>query len=353
MMATTAQSKQILETPLEKCPGGFEDLVLRHLHYSIAKDYSRVGEADWYRAVSLAVKDLIVERMIDSQREFDQADAKRVYYLSMEFLVGRSLDNNLANLGLTEQCRLFLKGRGIDLERLLEYEPDPALGNGGLGRLAACFLDSMASLGIPGYGYGINYEFGLFKQEIDNGYQYERPDQWQPAYSPWLIARPEEACLIPLWGRVERSLDRRGDYNPMWLDWRMIVGVPHDLPIVGFGGQTVNLLRLYSGRASDYFDVGVFNTGDYFKAVEQKILSETISKILYPSDSIATGRELRLQQEYFFVACAIRDIVRRYLGRHKGFAEFADKVAIQLNDTHPALAVAELMRLLVDEYDVE
>jgi starch phosphorylase len=235
----------------------------------------------------------------------------------------------------------------------LEHEPDPALGNGGLGRLAACFLDSMASLGIAGYGYGINYEFGLFKQEIDNGYQLEQPDGWNPDYSPWLIARPDEACLIPLYGRVEDSTDRSGQYNPMWLDWRAIVGVPHDLPIVGFGGHTVNFLRLYSARASDHFDIHLFNAGDYIKAVDEKIASETISKVLYPSDSIAVGRELRLQQEYFFVACAIRDIVHRYLKHHEDFDAFPKKVAIQLNDTHPALAVAELMRILVDEHDLD
>jgi starch phosphorylase len=330
----------------------FENLVLRHVRYSIARDRTQLCEADWYKAVSLAVRDLTVERMVATRSAFDRADAKRVYYLSMEFLVGRSLDNNLANLELTQRCRQMLSRQGIDLDRILEYEPDPALGNGGLGRLAACFLDSMASLGIPGYGYGINYEFGLFKQEIDNGYQLERPDQWEPAYSPWLIARPEEACLVPLYGRVEKSIGRAGNYNPRWLDWRVIIGVPHDLPIVGYGGRTVNLLRLYSARASEYFDIRIFNEGDYFKAVEQKIISETISKVLYPSDSMAAGRELRLQQEYFFVACAIRDIVYQYLRLNKGFGAFADKVAIQLNDTHPALAIAELMRLLVDECDV-
>lgn len=275
------------------------DLVQRHIRYSVAKDRAQLTEADWYKAVALAVRDLIIERMIATQMAFDRVDAKRVYYLSMEFLIGRSLDNNLANLNLTRECRELLNSQGIDLDQLLEHEPDPALGNGGLGRLAACFLDSMASLGIAGYGYGINYEFGLFKQEIDNGYQLEQPDGWNPDYSPWLIARPDEACLIPLYGRVEDSTDRSGQYNPMWLDWRAIVGVPHDLPIVGFGGHTVNFLRLYSARASDHFDIHLFNAGDYIKAVDEKIASETISKVLYPSDSIAVGRELRLQQEYF------------------------------------------------------
>jgi glycogen phosphorylase len=329
------------------------DLVQRHIRYSIARDRAQLTEADWYKAVALAVRDLIIERMIATQEAFDRADAKRVYYLSMEFLIGRSLDNNLANLNLTRECRELLASQGIDFDQLLEHEPDPALGNGGLGRLAACFLDSMASLGIAGYGYGINYEFGLFKQTIDNGYQLEQPDGWNPDYSPWLIARPEEACLVPLYGRVKHSIDRAGHYNPMWLDWRAVVGVPHDLPIVGFGGRTVNLLRLYSARASDHFDIHLFNAGDYIKAVDEKIASETISKVLYPSDAIAVGRELRLQQEYFFVACAIRDIVHGYLKHHDGFDAFPRKVAIQLNDTHPALAVAELMRILVDEHDLD
>lgn len=195
-MATTGKlsnnTKAALNSSAEPRAQNFEDLVLRHIRYSIARDSTQLCEADWYKAVSLAVRDLIVERMIAAQSAFDRADAKRVYYLSMEFLVGRSLDNNLANLELTQQCRAMLGRRGIDLDRILEYEPDPALGNGWLGRLAACFLDSMASLGIAGYGYGINYEFGLFKQEIDNGYQLEQPDQWEPAYSPWLIARPRK-----------------------------------------------------------------------------------------------------------------------------------------------------------------
>ena len=331
----------------------FESLVDRHLRYSVAKERANLSDTDWYRVVALAVRDLTVERMLESQAAFTRADAKRVYYLSMEFLVGRSLDNNLVNLGLAGQCRELLAAHGVDLDRIVEHEPDAALGNGGLGRLAACFLDSMASLGIAGYGYGINYEFGLFKQEIDNGYQVEQPDHWDADYSPWLLARPEESCIVPIYGRVERSVDRRGNYNPMWLEWRVIIGVPYDLPIVGYGGRTVNWLRLYSARASDHFDMRVFNEGDYFKAVEQKITSETISKVLYPSDSMAAGRELRLQQEYFFVACAIRDIVRNYLRSHDSLDRLADHIAIQLNDTHPALAVAELMRLLVDEYDLE
>jgi glycogen phosphorylase len=241
---------------------------------------------------------------------------------------------------------------GVDLENVEESEPDAALGNGGLGRLAACFLDSLATLEMPGYGIGINYEYGLFKQEIINGYQKEKPDSWLANGTPWEIERPDEASIIPVYGRIEHTVDRAGQYNPMWMDWKVVIGVPHDMPVVGYGGKTVNFLRLYSARASNEFDMQIFNDGDYFKAVEQKMASETISKVLYPSDSVKAGHELRLLQEYFLVACAIRDIVRRYLQNHASWDAFASKVAIQLNDTHPTLAVAELMRMLVDEHDL-
>ena len=234
-----------------------------------------------------------------------------------------------------------------------DSEQDAALGNGGLGRLAACFLDSLATLGMPACGYGINYEYGLFKQEIDNGYQREKPENWLAQSSPWEIARPDEACFVPVYGRIEHATDRKGGYNPMWMDWKVLVGIPYDMLISGYGGKTVNLLRLYSARSSHDFDMQIFNDGDYFKAVEQKIASETISKVLYPSDAIVAGRELRLIQEYFLVACAMRDIVRRFERNHDTFRDFASKVAIQLNDTHPALTVAELMRVLVDEKDLE
>ena len=234
-----------------------------------------------------------------------------------------------------------------------ESEADAALGNGGLGRLAACFLDSLATLGMPGYGYGINYEYGLFKQEIDNGYQREKPDNWLAQGTPWEIARPDEACLVPVYGRIEHGVDRDGDYNPMWMDWKVLIGVPYDLLIPGYGGQTVNFLRLYSARSSRDFDMQIFNDGDYFKAVEQKIASETISKVLYPSDAIrrrpgaaAGARVLSRRLRRPGHRPEIRaDTTRR-------FRDFPAKVAIQLNDTHPALAVAELMRILVDEKEL-
>jgi len=326
--------------------------ILRHVTYSLGARVEQVPPREMFPAVALAVRDQLVERLLQTHERYQQADAKRLYYLSMEFLVGRSLRNNLVNLGLLEPCRQALAGLGIDFDEVEENEVDAALGNGGLGRLAACFLDSLATLDMPGFGYGINYEYGLFKQEIQNGEQVEAPDNWRTYHSPWMIERPQDAVLVPLYGRIEHGRDRRGIYNPMWLDWKVVIGVPHDMPIVGYGGRTVNYLRLYSARASREVDMAIFNEGDYLTAVQQKVTSETISKVLYPSESVASGQELRLTQEYFLVACAVRDIVRRYLGDHDGFEPFPDKVAIQLNDTHPTLALVELMRVLVDEHDL-
>jgi glycogen phosphorylase len=331
----------------------FRALIEHHLRFTLAKRRIQLTKADWYRATAMVVRDLLVEKMIATETRFERRHAKKVYYLSVEFMIGRSLENNLYNLGLIEVCREVLAENGFDLQLLFDYEPDAALGNGGLGRLAACFLDSLATLDMPGYGYGINYEYGLFRQEIRDGHQVELPDAWQRETSAWLVERPEESCLIPVYGRIEHRSDNHGEYKPTWVDWRMISGVPSDLPIVGYGGRAVNYVRLYSARSSSEFDMQIFNAGDYMRAVEQKMVSETISKVLYPSDSIQAGRELRLLQEYFFVACAIRDIIRGFLRRGEVLADFPDKVAIQLNDTHPALAIAELMRLFVDEYELE
>src|SRR5215475_13571848 len=330
-----------------------EESICHHVRYSLAKAWQSLSKRDLFVAVALAVRDRMVDRMFETAAQYRKADAKRLYYLSMEFLIGRLLGTNLQNLGLLEVCQEALLRMGVDLEELRESESDPALGNGGLGRLAACFLDSLATLGMPGYGYGINYDYGLFKQEIENGYQKEKPDHWRAYGTPWLIERPDEACIIPIGGRIEHSADRKSNYNPMWLDWKVMIGVPYDMPIVGYGGRTVNYLRLYSAVSSAEFDMQIFNRGDYIKAVEQKISSETVSKVLYPATSDDAGKELRVIQEYFLVACAIRDIVRRYQKTHINFDQFADKVAIQLNDTHPALTVAELMRIMVDENDLE
>ncbi|VFQ42947.1 glycogen/starch/alpha-glucan phosphorylase [Desulfoluna butyratoxydans] len=324
--------------------------ISQHLRYSLGTPEKHATLPSLYEATALAVRDHLIDKMMETEARYEKKKAKRVYYLSLEFLMGRSLGNNLYNLGLFEDFAQSLTDMGADIDEVRAQEHDAALGNGGLGRLAACFLDSMATLGLAGYGYGINYEFGLFKQEIDNGYQKEKPDNWLGDGTPWQITRPQEQCIIPVYGRIVHAKDRDGNYNPMWMDWKTLIGVPHDMPVAGYGGNTVNTLRLYAAKSSDDFDMDIFNTGDYLRAVEQKMTSETVSKVLYPSDAMESGRELRLVQEYFFVACAIRDIVNRHLKNYKTFNTFADRVAIQLNDTHPALAVAELMRLLVDEH---
>jgi starch phosphorylase len=326
--------------------------ILRHVNHSLGICAEALQPREAFRAVSLAIRDLMVERSLTTDASFRRSDAKRLYYLSLEFLIGRSLRNNLVNLGLLNLCNEVLLELGVDFAEAEEQETDAALGNGGLGRLAACFLDSLATLGMPGFGYGINYEYGLFRQEIRNNQQVEMPDNWRTYDTPWQIQRPQDAVFVSLYGHVEHTMDRDGNYNPMWLDWKVVIGVPCDMPIVGYGGRTVNYLRLYSARASQEFDMTIFNEGDYLNAVQQQVELETISKVLYPSDSVEAGRELRLIQEYFLVACAVRDIVRRYQQNHSGFDQFPEKVAIQLNDTHPALTVAELMRILVDENDI-
>ena len=328
---------------------GLQRSIAWHLRYSLGKNWADRHNRDLFRCLSLAVRDRLVERLLATESRYQAQGVKRLYYLCIEFLIGRSLENNLYNLEIYQECGEAFRALGADLGEILEMENDAALGNGGLGRLAACFLDSLATLGLPGFGYGINYEFGLFRQEIDNGYQREKPEQWKAEAAPCQIERRDEACLIPLYGRIVHDIDMNGDYNPMWMDWQVIIGVPFDIPIAGYGRETVNYLRLYEARGSSEFDIRIFNEGDYFQAVQQKINSENITKILYPSDMMEPGRELRLVQEYFLVACALKDIVRRYRLQHQDWTEFPQKVAIQLNDTHPALAVAELMRILVDE----
>ncbi len=326
-----------------------EESIYRYARYTLGKKWEDLSKRDILLALTLAVREQLLDRMLETEERYARADAKRLYYLSLEFLIGRSLENNLCNIGLLDLGRKTLGKLGFDFEEVEECEPDAALGNGGLGRLAACFLDSMATLGMPGYGYGINYEFGLFQQEIQNGYQKEKPDHWLAHGIPWKIERPDEDCHIPVFGRIEQAEDG----STSWVDRKVIIGVPCDMPIVGYGSRTVNILRLYSARSSEEFDIDIFNQGDYVKAVEQKINTETISKVLYPSDSVLSGRRLRLMQEYFLVACSIKDIIKNYEKGHATFDEFSSKVAIQLNDTHPALAVAELMRTLIDDKGLE
>ena len=328
------------------------DAIHHHLKYSLGKSRENCSQGELFLAVGLALRDRLVDHMWETEARYHKTEAKRLYYLSMEFLIGRSLDTNLANMGIVDLYRELLEEMGVELEDVLESESDAALGNGGLGRLAACFLDSLATLGMPGYGYGINYEYGLFKQQIESGYQKEQPDCWGSFGSPFLLPHPYDACLIPLYGRVERQYTPDGTPVWRWVDCKAVYGVPYDLPITGYGGRTVNLLRLYSAKSSSEFDMQVFNRGDYLKAMEGQIATEMISKVLYPSDSVDVGRELRLVQEYFLVACALDDIIKTYLKSHDSFDDFPAKVAIQLNDTHPSLAVAELMRRLLDEHEL-
>jgi starch phosphorylase len=329
------------------------DSIARHLKYTVGVTQQDARRNDVLNALAFSIRDRLIDGIEETEARYNDAGAKRLYYLSMEFLVGQSLENNLRNLHLYDEAVAALTDLGHDLSSLFDAEADAGLGNGGLGRLAACFLDSLATLGMPGFGYGINYEYGLFRQEIKGGSQREQPDAWMTGETPWLIERKAEACIIPLYGRVEDSRDLQGRYNPMWVDWQVVIGVPNDLPIVGYGGKTVNCLRLFTARAPQDFDMAMFNTGDFQKAVEQKVRAETISKVLYPSDAIAEGKELRLIQEYFLVACAVRDLVRRFEATGRPIEEFADAVGVQLNDTHPAMAVAELMRLLIDEKELE
>src|SRR5438270_4187124 len=323
-----------------------------HLLYSLAKDQYSATLRDRFMSLAMTVRDRLIERWISTQQRYYKKDAKRVYYLSAEFLMGRALANNLINLGLYDVARDAMRMLNLDLADLLEQEVDAGLGNGGLGRLAACFLDSMATLDIPGYGYGIRYEFGMFDQEIKEGWQVEKPDEWLRLGNPWEAPRPEYGVPVRFGGQIEEHSDDHGHFKVRWTGGEQVVGMPYDTPIAGYGCNTVNTLRLWRARASQDFDLRYFNEGDYEKAVLDKNRSETISKVLYPSDLKMFGKELRLKQQYFFVACSLHDIVRRHLVAYPSLDNFADKVAIQLNDTHPAVAIPELMRIFVDEHGI-
>jgi glycogen phosphorylase len=306
---------------------------------------------DRFFALAYTVRDRLFHRWIATHRKYYEVDARRVYYLSAEYLMGRSLASNLDALGLTEKARGALADLGLSLEEVLGEEEDAGLGNGGLGRLAACFLDSMATLQLPAMGYGLRYEFGIFDQVIRDGQQVERPDEWLKYGYPWEIERPEYTYEVKFGGHTERVPDGDG-YRVRWIPGRAVLGVPYDTPVAGHGNDTVNTLRLWCARASREFDLAVFNEGDYIRAVADKNDSETISKVLYPADHSPQGKELRLRQQHFFVSCSVQDIVRRFAMTHRGFELFSDKVRLQLNDTHPAIAIPELMRILVDEHRV-
>ncbi len=321
-----------------------------HLEYSLCKDQYTATARDLYHSLALAVRDRLVERWIRTQQMYYNCDAKRIYYLSAEYLIGRFLLNALLNLEMYDEARQAMEEVGINLTDLAEQEPDAGLGNGGLGRLAACYLDSMATQELPAYGYGIRYEFGIFEQIIKNCKQMELPEVWLKFGSPWEIPQPERSFVVNFYGQVRDTRSPEGEFKVTWTDTSAILGVPCDYPIPAYGCDTVNTLRLWSARASKDFDLQYFQHGDYLKAVEEKYVSENISKVLYPNDELIQGRELRLKQQYFFVSCSIQDIIRRYLITQRDFSAFPDKVAIQMNDTHPSLAVTELMRLLLDRH---
>ena len=331
---------------------------LTHLEITLAELPEHV-DSEWepYLSLALTVRDRLIERWVRTQNAYYTHDAKRVYYLSLEFLMGRALANSLVNLGFLDAAAQAMHELGYELEDLREAEWDAGLGNGGLGRLAACFLDSLATLALPAYGYGMRYEYGMFHQRIVNGYQVETPDAWLRYGHPWEIPRPHDFFRVKFYGQVHQYVNDQGRLSTDWVDTEDVLTLPYDTPIPGYQNGTVNTLRLWSAKATDEFDLRYFNRGDYEGAVEAKSRSENITKVLYPNDNIFEGQELRLKQEYFFVSATLQDILRRYKKRWEMFdkeqglpvfARFADKNAIQLNDTHPALAIPELMRLLVD-----
>ena len=331
-------------------PVDLRPLIERHLISTLARHPASATPRDWWVATALAVRDTIHERMIATQRRHNEKNVRRLYYFSLEYLMGRLFGNNLLATGLLDAARVALEALGQDFEQIREAEADMGLGNGGLGRLAACFLDSLATLDYPALGYGIYYEFGLFKQAFQQGHQVERPDNWIIFGSPWEVVRPEYAQEVRLFGRVENVFDDRGNARLRWVDTKTILGVPHDIPIAGYGTTTVNLLRLWASKSTEDFDLEAFNRGGYVEAVREKAIGETVSKVLYPNDKTENGKELRLMQQYFFVACSLRDIIRRHFRQPaNSWDNFSDKVAVQLNDTHPAIAIVELLRILLDE----
>jgi starch phosphorylase len=324
-----------------------------NLYYIQAKDKGWATAHDYYMALAYTVRDRLLHRWLKTvEQTYFPKDIKVVCYLSAEYLIGRQLGKNLTNVGLYEQAREVVQESGFDLLDLMEQEDEPGLGNGGLGRLAACFLDSLSTLEIPAIGYGIRYEYGIFRQEIRDGAQVEVPDRWLRFGNPWEIPRPEYTVEVKFGGHTEAFTDEHGRYQVRWISGRTVLGTPYDTPMVGYNSNTVNTLRLWSAKASDEFDLQIFNSGDFANAVADKVFSENITKVLYPNDNNYQGRELRLQQQYFFVSCSVQDIIRNYLQHNDNFDNFPNKVAIQINDTHPTIGIAELMRLLLDEHQL-
>ncbi|MBI4011945.1 MAG: glycogen/starch/alpha-glucan phosphorylase [Candidatus Rokubacteria bacterium] len=327
--------------------------VLEKLFCNQGKFPAVASKNDYYLALAYVVRDRLMHRWISTVRTYFERASRTVAYLSAEFLTGPQLGNTLVSLGIHDQARQAVAELGLSLDDLLDQEPEPGLGNGGLGRLAACYMDSMATLQIPAIGYGIRYEFGIFDQAIRDGWQVEVTDKWLRLGNPWEIPRPEIAYTVGLGGHTEPYVDATGRYCVRWVPDRVVVGTPYDTPVLGYAVNTANMLRLWRAEAAESFDFQAFNVGDYYGAVHAKVVSENITKVLYPNDEPAVGKRLRLEQQYFFVSCSLQDMIRIYLQRATALERFHEKYVVQLNDTHPALAIPELMRLLVDEYRMD
>ncbi|HUU85317.1 MAG TPA: glycogen/starch/alpha-glucan phosphorylase [Phycisphaerae bacterium] len=355
---TVLDSEKLMEPARDPRRGTDSDSIKRsfinHIAFTQAKVPGFATPRDRYVALAMTVRDRLIQRWIATRKAYyGDPDLKRVYYLSLEFLIGRTMGNALINMGLYSTFFHALHDAGYELEDLRELEEDAGLGNGGLGRLAACFLDSMATLGLAGYGYGIRYDYGIFHQRIRDGYQVEEPDDWLRLGNPWEIARPEHTFRVQFYGRTERYTDALGRQRVRWVDTRDILAMPFDTPIPGYGNNTVNTLRLFSAKSTREFELDYFNHGDYVRACEDKFRTENITKVLYPKDDFYQGRELRLKQEYLLVSGALQDVLDRFRRQHDDWHLLPDRAAVQLNDTHPALAVPELMRLLVDSEGLE
>jgi glycogen phosphorylase len=330
--------------------GTLKQAILDNLYYVQGTVPELSTKNDWYMAVAYTVRDRMIERFIRWRKELRRPEVKIASYLSAEFLMGPHLGNNLLNMGLTDCVRKALKELGLDLDIILELEGEPGLGNGGLGRLAACYMDSLASLNVPAIGYGIRYEFGIFDQEIRDGWQVEKTDKWLKMGNPWEICRPEVSYEVNFGGRTEQYRDDEGHFRVRWVPERVIKGIAYDTAVPAYRDEVVNLLRLWKSEAVESFDFQAFNVGDYYEAVDEKVISETITKVLYPNDEPEIGKTLRLAQQYFFVSCSLQDMISILMLRGKKIGTFHESFAVQLNDTHPSIAVAELMRLLVDEH---
>ncbi len=323
-----------------------DGLYQRHLAFDNVKDPSATGPREHFEAAARSVRDILSRRWVATEKTYAQENPKRIYYLSMEFLIGRSLANNVTNLFLSGLMKEAAASKKMEWFELIEQEPDAGLGNGGLGRLAACFLDSMATMELPAIGYGLRYEYGMFKQTLKNGWQIEHPDNWLSRPDPWEISRPHEKVGVRL---NCTFVQRGGTLRAILGRATSLIGVPYDRPVVGYGGRTINTLRLWAATAPDYFDFQVFSHGDFVSAVAETLTAESLTRVLYPDDSTSMGQSLRFVQEYFLVACSLADLVRRFRQSNSDWSKLPDKAAIQLNDTHPSMAVSELMRILLDE----